>query len=85
MDALDHEQLMLCISHGYTSLHRHRYSIYPIDIDTHEQHRSKQSHRPGQQGHRGGRGTPTIHHACVGGGVGVATLYHIYIYFIIFL
>ena len=49
---------------------------------THQQHRSKQCHRPGQhhnpapQGHRGGRGIPTIHHAL--GGVGVATLYHIY-------
>ena len=52
---------------------------------THQQHRSKQPRRPGQhhnpapQGHRGGRGIPTIHHAWGGWGLRSCTIYsHIY-------
>ena len=79
MHHIDHEQSMLCISHGYTSLHRDRYSIYPIDIDIYiyniDINIASTAGPP--QGHRrgGGRGIPTIHHAWGGGCDAVPYIY----------
>ena len=61
MHHIDHEQLMLCISNGYTSLHRDRYSIYPIDIDIYNIDINVASTAGPPQGHRGGEAGYTTH------------------------
>ena len=68
---------MHCISHGYTSLHRGRYSIYPIDIDIYNIDINIASTAGPPQGYRGGGGVYPPYTMRMGG-VGVATLYHIY-------
>ena len=62
MHHIDHEQLMLCISHGYcTSLQRDRYSIYPIDIDIYNIDINIACTAGPPQGHGGGEAGYTTH------------------------